>query len=103
MILEETGELFSQLSEAGYEPRICAWNRGLVPVPPFAEDNLMCKGIGYLVTRIQSASNQPRSVLGLVSTETKPNLAPIHLAGRCPGECRECKNCKKCFLIVCLF
>ena len=24
MILEETGELFSQLSEAGYEPRICA-------------------------------------------------------------------------------
>ena len=23
MILEETGELFSQLSEAGYEPRIC--------------------------------------------------------------------------------
>ena len=31
------------------------------------------------VTLIQSASTQPRSHLGSVSTDTKPNLAPIHL------------------------
>ncbi len=32
-----------------------------------------------LVILIQSASIQPRSVLGSGSAETKPNLAPIHL------------------------
>ena len=32
MILEETGELFSQLSEAGYEPRICATHGDRPPV-----------------------------------------------------------------------